>query len=165
MDTTYAAVRQGSMECGGKLCPPSLDDVLFSAPSFADLSSFTGALVYTIRSKEVDGALLFVAAHLDRSKFIPNGPEKILFRAYRDRLSIIYDRPFLPNEPVWVHDSKDYPPGDALMTAKSWFNQDRSNNLAILVEEKYIGSILVAARTIQIHMLAKSEGLRQTVAV
>lgn len=86
---------------------------------------------------------------------MPTGDERTIYRAYGDRLTKVNGLPFFPSDQVWAHDKALYPPGEALLIAKAWFNQDRSYP-TILTEEKYVGHILIAARTIGVtHLKAR----------
>lgn len=154
MKISHFAVRSGADVRDGSLFPPSKEDVLF-ASSDANEMKCNGALIYTVRyasspcGKNTNGngkGLVFVAAHLDRSHFIPTGPEERYYRAYRE-MGSVEGLPFLPQSLAWSHSEKLYRPNEALLMAKSWFHSDKSKP-AVLVEELYIGNILVSARAI-----------------
>jgi hypothetical protein len=153
MRVSHFAVRLGADVRDGSLFPPSKGDILFSSADVNDLKC-TGPLIYTVRcdvspcGKKQNGNGIFVSAHLDRSQFIPTGEEKRFFRAYREMTSV-EGHPFLPQNLAWSHSEKDYGPNQALLVAKSWFHSDKSKP-AFLIEELYIGNILVSARTIAI---------------
>jgi hypothetical protein len=150
---THFAVRTGGLERDGSLYPPSVEDVLqSSAKGQSELKDYLGSLIYTVRCKvNGSGKPTFLSAHLDRSKLIPNGAERKFYRAYRQNQNV-QDNVFLPGDLAWSHDEKDYESGQALLTAKTWFHSDRSKP-ALLVEEVFVGNILVTSRS-----LAVSEG-------
>ena len=149
MKISHFAVRLGADVRDGSLSPPSKEDVICSSSDINDMKS-AGTLIYTVRYTGspcgTGNGKVFIAAHLDRSQFIPTGKEERYYRAYREMASI-EGHPFLPQNLAWSHSERQYRPNEALLLAKSWFHSDKSKP-AVLVEELYIGNILVSARTI-----------------